>query len=136
MRVVALVSGGKDSCYNMMQCVVEGHEIVALANLHPRDRGKSIYSANFINFRTMQLRSTESLQFIFIADELDSFMYQTVGHMGIEILAKAMALPLYRHETKGLSRQRGKQYTPTEDDEVEDLFSLLTLCKVSKMNSM
>lgn len=67
---------------------------------------------------------------IVIVDELDSFMYQTVGHMGIEILAKAMALPLYRHETKGQSRQRGKQYTPTEDDEVEDLFSLLTLCKV------
>lgn len=71
---------------------------------------------------------------IVIVDELDSFMYQTVGHMGIEILAKAMALPLYRHETKGQSRQRGKQYTPTEDDEVEDLFSLLTLCKVSKIH--
>lgn len=40
MRVVAMVSGGKDSCYNMMQCVAEGHEIVALANLHPKDRGK------------------------------------------------------------------------------------------------
>lgn len=33
MRVVALVSGGKDSCFNMMQCVKNGHEIVALANL-------------------------------------------------------------------------------------------------------
>lgn len=40
MRVAALVSGGKDSCYNMMQCVAEGHEIVALANLHPKDKGK------------------------------------------------------------------------------------------------
>jgi diphthine-ammonia ligase len=35
MRVVALVSGGKDSCFNMMQCVAAGHEIVALANLQP-----------------------------------------------------------------------------------------------------
>ncbi len=35
MRVVALVSGGKDSCYNMMKCVASGHEIVALANLQP-----------------------------------------------------------------------------------------------------
>ncbi len=35
MRVVALVSGGKDSCYNMMKCVAAGHEIVALANLQP-----------------------------------------------------------------------------------------------------
>lgn len=40
MRVVALVSGGKDSCYNMMQCQAEGHEIIALANLHPKDKGK------------------------------------------------------------------------------------------------
>jgi diphthine-ammonia ligase len=39
MRVAALVSGGKDSVYNMMQCVAEGHEIVALANLHPEDKG-------------------------------------------------------------------------------------------------
>lgn len=39
MRVVAMVSGGKDSCYNMMQCVAEGHQIVALANLHPKDKG-------------------------------------------------------------------------------------------------
>ncbi len=36
MRVVALISGGKDSCYNMMKCVAAGHEIVALANLQPR----------------------------------------------------------------------------------------------------
>ncbi|XP_017871015.1 PREDICTED: uncharacterized protein LOC108619156 [Drosophila arizonae] len=100
MRVVAMVSGGKDSCYNMMQCVAEGHEIVALANLHPKDR-----------------------------DELDSFMYQTVGHMGIEILASAMGLPLYRRETKGKSLQTGKQYVPTDDDEVEDLYSLLETCK-------
>ncbi|XP_065362972.1 uncharacterized protein LOC135956411 [Calliphora vicina] len=100
MRVVAMVSGGKDSCYNMMQCVAEGHEIVALANLHPKDR-----------------------------DELDSFMYQTVGHMGIEILAKAMGLPLYRQETKGKSTQTGKQYVPTDNDEVEDLYNLLALCK-------
>lgn len=42
MRVVALVSGGKDSCYNMMQCKAEGHEIIALANLHPKDKGKNI----------------------------------------------------------------------------------------------
>ena len=33
------ISGGKDSCYNMMQCVQHGHDIVALANLRPRDGG-------------------------------------------------------------------------------------------------
>jgi len=50
--------------------------------------------------------------------------------MGIEILASAMGLPLYRRETKGKSTQTGKQYVPTDDDEVEDLYSLLETCKV------
>lgn len=39
MRVVALISGGKDSCYNMVQCVAAGHEIAALANLRPDNKG-------------------------------------------------------------------------------------------------
>ena len=66
-----------------------------------------------------------------IADELDSFMYQTVGHMGIEKLAEAMELPLFRKVTMGLTTQKGKNYEPTEDDEVEDLFELLKQVKVS-----
>lgn len=34
-------SGGKDSCYNMMQCIAAGHHIVALANLRPdENQGK------------------------------------------------------------------------------------------------
>lgn len=28
-------SGGKDSFYNLMQCVANGHTVVALGNLHP-----------------------------------------------------------------------------------------------------
>lgn len=35
MEVVALVSGGKDSCMAMLECVRYGHRIVALANLLP-----------------------------------------------------------------------------------------------------
>lgn len=66
-----------------------------------------------------------------ITDELDSFMYQTVGHMGIEKLAEAMELPLYRKITSGLTTQKGKDYEPTEDDEVEDLYQLLKQVKVS-----
>lgn len=38
MKVVALVSGGKDSCYNMVKCVQNGHEIVCIANLAPQDK--------------------------------------------------------------------------------------------------
>ena len=37
MRVLALVSGGKDSTFSMLECVRAGHKIVALANLKPEN---------------------------------------------------------------------------------------------------
>ncbi|XP_068608291.1 diphthine--ammonia ligase [Brachionichthys hirsutus] len=100
MKVVALISGGKDSCYNMMQCVAAGHRIVALANLRPAD-----------------------------TDELDSYMYQTVGHQAIDLYAEAMDLPLYRRTIQGSSLDTSKNYCKTEGDEVEDLYELLHLVK-------
>ncbi|XP_074853026.1 diphthine--ammonia ligase isoform X2 [Carettochelys insculpta] len=103
MRVVALISGGKDSCYNMMQCVAAGHQIVALANLRPAENTAT--------------------------DELDSYMYQTVGHHAIDLYAEAMDLPLYRHTIKGTSVDIGRVYTQCEGDEVEDLYQLLKLVK-------
>lgn len=49
------VSGGKDSCYNMMCCVAEGHSVVALANLRPSQKGWGLlfrlFLINFIDFR-------------------------------------------------------------------------------------
>ncbi|KAJ6951603.1 diphthine--ammonia ligase-like [Populus alba x Populus x berolinensis] len=91
MKVVALVSGGKDSCYAMMKCIQYGHEIVALANLMPADDS---------------------------VDELDSFMYQTVGHQIIVSYAECMGLP---HQTLN--------YKTTPGDEVEDMFVLLNEVK-------
>ncbi|XP_039078384.1 diphthine--ammonia ligase-like, partial [Hyaena hyaena] len=105
MRVAALISGGKDSCYNMMQCTAAGHQIVALANLRPAEN---------------QVGS----------DELDSYMYQTVGHHAIDLYAEAMALPLYRRTIRGRSVDTGRVYTECEGDEVEDLYELLKLVKV------
>lgn len=49
--------------------------------------------------------------------------------MGIELLAEAMELPLFRRTTSGLTTQKGKNYEPTEDDEVEDLYELLKRVK-------
>ncbi|XP_026566394.1 diphthine--ammonia ligase isoform X2 [Pseudonaja textilis] len=104
MKVVALISGGKDSTYNMMHCVAAGHQIVALANLRPNEDKEGF-------------------------DELDSYMYQTVGHQAIELYAEAMGLPLYRHTIKGTSVNTGSIYTKCEGDEVEDLYQLLKLVK-------
>nr|XP_015206384.1 PREDICTED: diphthine--ammonia ligase isoform X6 [Lepisosteus oculatus] len=102
MKVVALISGGKDSCYNMMQCVAAGHQIVALANLRPAEN----------------------------KDELDSYMYQTVGHQAVALYAEAMDLPLYRHTIVGESLDTGRDYIECEGDEVEDLYHLLKLVQV------
>ena len=98
LKVVALVSGGKDSCYSMLQCVSAGHEIVALANLRPKDVSKN---------------------------ELDSYMFQTVGHQAIDLYAEAMNLPLFRGDIKGSSVITSLDYYKTDLDEVEDLLELL-----------
>ncbi|KAJ0966505.1 hypothetical protein J5N97_023422 [Dioscorea zingiberensis] len=102
MKVVALVSGGKDSCYAMMRCIDYGHEIVALANLMPMDDS---------------------------VDELDSYMYQTVGHQIVASYAECMGLPLFRRRISGSTRHSHLSYTMTPGDEVEDMFVLLSEVK-------
>lgn len=108
MKVVGLISGGKDSCYNLMKCVQNGHEIVALINLYPADENK---------------------------DELDSYMYQTVGHQLIQYYSEALELPLFRRPIKGLPLNIELDYVENkidektsetnQTDEVEDLFEIL-----------
>ena len=39
MKYVALLSGGKDSCYNLLHCSRNGHDLVAAASLGP-EHGK------------------------------------------------------------------------------------------------
>lgn len=67
MKFLALVSGGKDSVFNIMKCMDEGHELVAIANMYP-PAGK----------------------------EMDSYMYQTVGAEMIEQVAQCLGVPLFR----------------------------------------
>lgn len=57
-------------------------------------------------------------------------MFQTVGHHGIEKIAEAMELPLYRRFTQGISHTQAMNYQPTDNDEVEDLYQLLSETKV------
>ncbi|CAL4967572.1 unnamed protein product [Urochloa decumbens] len=102
MEVVALVSGGKDSCFAMMRCFDYGHKVVALANLIPLDDA---------------------------VDELDSYMYQTVGHQIVVSYAKCMGLPLFRRRIRGSTRDQGLKYNVTAGDEVEDMFALLSAVK-------
>jgi diphthine-ammonia ligase len=44
MKVVGLVSGGKDSIFNLIECVAHGHEIVCIANLRGETTGEEMDS--------------------------------------------------------------------------------------------
>lgn len=86
----------------MIKCVEAGHEIVALANLYPPTDGP---------------------------EELDSYMYQSVGHGAIDAYAECMDLPLYRAPIKGRPLNTSFEYEATVQDEVEDLYELLVRVK-------
>lgn len=106
MNVVALLSGGKDSLYNMYLAEKEGHKVVAIANLKPPENNDN-------------------------KDELDSYMYQTVGHQAIEMIAKALDKPVFRAEITGTTKNKDLNYEISstdegiETDEVEQLYCLL-----------
>lgn len=97
MKVIGLISGGKDSIYNLYQCTLKGHEIVMLGHLsRPKDKG-----------------------------EMDSFMYQTVGSEMAEAIAESMNLPLVIKEITRKAINQELEYKQTDNDEVEDLYELL-----------
>ncbi|ANZ75028.1 BA75_03186T0 [Komagataella pastoris] len=99
MKFVALVSGGKDSCFNIWHCLSQGHELIAMANLYPPPEG---------------------------SEELDSFMYQTVGYQALEHYEECIGVPMYRRVIAGTSKNQQLEYQKTEDDEIEDLYRLLS----------
>ena len=115
MKVIALISGGKDSTFNMMECVRNGHEIVALVNLRPP--------------QSMSIKNETQQNQIELVQELDSYMYQSVGNELIELFAQAAELPLYRAQITGKVINQNLDYEPTDTDEVEDLFKILKFCK-------
>ena len=104
MKFVALLSGGKDSCFNVIKCVEHGHELVCLANLSPPAS--------------------------FAGEEMDSFMYQTAGHTAISKLSECFEVPLIRKEILGSAVNQKLDYlSEVAADEVEDMFVLLQQVK-------
>ncbi|KAH0556989.1 hypothetical protein GP486_005222 [Trichoglossum hirsutum] len=105
LNVIALVSGGKDSFLSILHCLANGHKIIALANLHPPlpDDGSGVCSDG---------RPT--------IDDLNSFMYQTVGHNVIPLYEEALGIPLYRQPISGTAIETGKNYHPPGDDQPTD----------------
>lgn len=108
LNVVALISGGKDSLFSILHCHANGHKIVALANLHPPNGPDRDEMA-----------------------DMDSFMYQTIGHAVIPLYSEALGLPLYRRPIDGGAVNQAKVYdhdlvgTTSCHDETESLVPLL-----------
>ena len=109
LNVVCLISGGKDSLFSILHCQAHGHKPVALANLYPPEK--------------------------IHVEDIDSYMYQTVGHAIIPLYEKALGLPLYQQEILGSAVNQEKCYGPSsamppgEEDETEALVPLLSIVK-------
>lgn len=113
LEAVCLISGGKDSLYSILHCQANGVKVVALANLRPQTRDNMT------------------------PDDIDSFMYQTIGHKIIPLYEDALGIPLYQQEITGTALDQNKSYrNPTDpglqpsdgrqpSDEVESLLMLL-----------
>ncbi|KAH6606625.1 hypothetical protein Trco_005778 [Trichoderma cornu-damae] len=138
LHVIALISGGKDSFFNLLHCVRHGHRVVALANLFPAVDGPA--------------DAPEDVQFVdparqmIPADQdgkpgerdLNSFMYQTVGHEVVPLYAAATGLPLYRQPIRGGALRHERDYDdssaerqgdPAGADETESMLLLLGAVK-------
>lgn len=121
LNVVALVSGGKDSFFSILHCLANGHRIVALANVHPPEPQASCSPITAAVPGT-QLHGSSADRSIphhgsasGHADQdeevdLNSFMYQTVGHQVIPLYAAATGLPLFRQPIVGTTVQSGISY--------------------------
>ncbi|GAB7359377.1 hypothetical protein MBLNU230_g6028t1 [Neophaeotheca triangularis] len=105
-KVVALISGGKDSLFSILHCIENGHDVVALANLFPR--------------------AQEGVE---AAEDTDSFMYQTIGHAIIPLYEEALGLPLFRQEIHGAAVNQSKDYDPVGSEDLDETESLVPLLK-------
>ncbi|KAI1202194.1 hypothetical protein F5X97DRAFT_331015 [Nemania serpens] len=124
LSVIALVSGGKDSFYSILHCQANGHRVVALANLHPSGAAAedvaTITSQQDSQDEVSASRPQGSSSQPETGDadvggsdgetDLNSFMYQTVGHQLIPLYARATGLPLYRQAIVGAAVHHGLSY--------------------------
>ena len=110
LQVIALVSGGKDSFFSILHCLAAGHTVVALANLHPLVPDDGLHH-----------------------EDLNSFMYQTVGHSVIPLYAEATGIPLFRQEILGGAVNSQRDYAvPQSGSHLEETESLVPLLRKIK----
>lgn len=74
MKLFSLISGGKDSIYSILCARRLGHEVVLLGHMIPKDSN---------------------------THELDSYMFQTIGHNAIKSISECLEIPLIEREISG-----------------------------------
>ena len=117
MKFVALVSGGKDSIYSILQCQAQGHELVGCVHLAKRQR------------QQQQQEEEED------EEEEESYMYQSAASEVVQTLVQdCLQVPLICYTRQGSSLQTSLVYhnnnnnnnnQTTPHDEVEDLVQAL-----------
>ncbi|KAL4778702.1 hypothetical protein BJX76DRAFT_362467, partial [Aspergillus varians] len=153
LNVIALISGGKDSLYSILHCIRNGHKVVALANLHPPPLPTTTSSSSSSSTQPLKKEAetkTETENEPTGEDDIDSFMYQTIGWNVIPLYEEALGIPLYRAPIVGGAVDAGRIYgdaltststsTSTEgeekgkggdEDETESLIPLLRRVKAA-----
>jgi len=104
MDVVALVSGGKDSCFAMLECKRMGHNIVCLGHIAQNPDEDSLSEAN-----------------------TDSFMYQYAASEAVDAIAAALELPLVRVSSSGVAQSKALHYLFDEESTSEEVEALKVL---------
>ncbi|KAM0280754.1 hypothetical protein ACHAQH_003924 [Verticillium albo-atrum] len=141
LNVIALISGGKDSFFSVLHCIRNGHKVVALANLYPAVDGQVPPEQDVSLNGTRIFRPDAPVPRIDDAvdsdrggsglatdeEDLNSFMYQTVGHQVIPLYAAATGLPLYCQPIVGGAKYEGRDYDARQaaNDETESMVPLL-----------
>ncbi|OEU16324.1 adenine nucleotide alpha hydrolases-like protein, partial [Fragilariopsis cylindrus CCMP1102] len=112
MRFVALVSGGKDSIYSILQAIRNGHELVACVHL-----GAPAAISGDKNKDGTEIEQEES------------YMYQTAASEVVKTqVEECLGVELLLYPRQGRSVNTGLVYeNTTPNDEVEDLFLALEL---------
>jgi diphthine-ammonia ligase len=126
MKVVCLLSGGKDSMLNMAKLIDLGHQVIALATISPTKAEQS------------QLVESEGYRYsVGETEEVDSFVYQSIGTEMVPVIARALGAqyPLYTLHipprtatplnTAMMYDTAATRESADEVDEVEYLYQLL-----------
>ena len=104
---MALVSGGKDSIYSILECQRNGHELVACVHLGAPSSSTASSSEE--------------------EEEEESYMYQTAASEALQVLVEeCIGVPLLNYQRVGKSVNTSLVYQGDDKgDEVEDLYLAL-----------